>query len=254
MSTSVVLSTLEFDVLWESERLPPKHVALEVPSPGTTHSERAELVAGAFGSLQRRGLAENGRAVPELADQLSLIAHARVTIDSWVWTDREIRALAVQSGERAALAVVDGAEVWLIPARPTALAESAVSIAGEAPAGPGRSVSLPTELLVSADAKSGGAPQNMITLLHQGGVPLYDAQTLVTMFTGMGPRGQLGVERAGRDQCRQRADRVVAFHDTTSGRYLYLARKSNDGRMWSTVTPADNARIAACVWELLDEV
>ena len=41
---SVVLSTLEFDVLWESERLPDKHVALDVPSPGKTHTERRLLV------------------------------------------------------------------------------------------------------------------------------------------------------------------------------------------------------------------
>ncbi|SDC88295.1 EspG family protein [Actinokineospora iranica] len=254
LSTSVVLSTLEFDVLWESERLPAKHVALTVPSPGMTHTERAELVAGAFGTLARRGLVEGRRAVPELADWLSLLAHPQVCVDSWVWTDHEIKALAVASGEQGMLAVVDGPEVWLIPARATALAEAAVSVAGEAPAGPGRSVSLPTEVLSAADARSGGTPQNMITELSQNGVPLYDAQILSSMFTGMGARGQFGVERVGRDQRRQRAGRVVAFHDTDAGRYLYLARPSNDGRMWSTVTPADNARLAACVWELLDEV
>ena len=32
-SGSVVLSTLEFDVLWELERLPVRHVALDVLSP-----------------------------------------------------------------------------------------------------------------------------------------------------------------------------------------------------------------------------
>ncbi len=45
---TVVLSTLEFDVLWERERLPRKHEALGVPSPGKTHTERATLVADAI--------------------------------------------------------------------------------------------------------------------------------------------------------------------------------------------------------------
>ncbi|MGQ0840349.1 ESX secretion-associated protein EspG [Actinokineospora sp.] len=254
MSNSVVLSTLEFDVLWAAERLPRRHVALDVASPGRTHTERAELVAAAFGTLEERGLAEGTRAVPELADRLSLLAHPRLSIDSWVWTDHEIAALAVVSGDEGMLAVVDGDEVWLIPARATAIAEAAVSIAGDVQAGTGRSVSLPTDVLVAADAGSGGEPHAMVTTLRESGVVLRDAQALAAMFTGMGSRGQLGVERTQRDQRRKRADRVVAFHDTAAGRYLYLARPSNDGRMWSTVTPADNARLAACVWELLDEV
>nr|MDQ3578855.1 ESX secretion-associated protein EspG [Actinomycetota bacterium] len=89
MSSSVVLSALEFDVLWESERLPAKHVAVQVPSPGRTHTERAELVASAMATLAQRGLVEGRRAVPELSDMLSLLAHPRISVDSWVWTDHE---------------------------------------------------------------------------------------------------------------------------------------------------------------------
>jgi hypothetical protein len=47
---------------------------------------------------------------------------------------------------------------------------------------------------------------------------------------------------------------VVAFHDTERGRYLYLTLPSADGRLWATVTPADNRTVATAVWELLDEV
>ncbi|MDQ3402439.1 MAG: ESX secretion-associated protein EspG [Actinomycetota bacterium] len=254
MSSSVVLSALEFDVLWESERLPAKHVAVQVPSPGRTHTERAELVASAMATLARRGLVEGRRAVPELSDMLSLLAHPQISVDSWVWTDHEIAALAVASGDQGLLGVVDGEEVWLIPARVTALAEAAVSIAGDVPAGPGRSVSLPTDVLTDADAASKGETQAMITTLNAAGVSLSDAQVLASMCVGMNVRGQFGAERVRRGGGKQRAGRIVAFHDTADGRYLYLARPSNDGRMWSTITPADNARLAACVWELLDEV
>ncbi|MBC6446739.1 ESX secretion-associated protein EspG [Actinokineospora xionganensis] len=251
MSNSVVLSTLEFDVLWESERLPGRHVALDVPSPGRTHTERRELVAAAFAGLEQRGLAEAGRAAPELADSLSLLAHAPVTVDSWVWTDHEITALSVASGDQGMLAVVDGGEVWLIPARGTAMAEAAVSIAGDVAAGPGRSVSLPTDILTKSDHAD---PQLMINALTEHGVSLSDAQMLGSMVTGMTTRGQFGAERAQRGRRRDRAERVVAFHDTDAGRYLYLTRPSADGRLWSTITPADNARLATCVRELLDEL
>jgi hypothetical protein len=123
---TIVLSKLEFDVLWESEQLPPKHEALTVPSPGRTHTERRQLVAQAFAALEERGLAKRDRAVPDLVDQLNLLAHHQLSIDSWVWTDHRISSLAVVSGRSALLAAVDGPDVWLIPARETSLAEAAV--------------------------------------------------------------------------------------------------------------------------------
>lgn len=251
--TTVVLSTLEFDVLWERERLPRKHEALGVPSPGKTHTERAQLVAEALRSLTKRGLADGERANPELADQLSLLAHHDVSIDSWVWTDHRISALAVLSGETALLAAIDGPEVWLIPARETGLAEAAVSVAGEVAPGPGHSVSVPTDTLLAADKAAGGDPRELAAVLMRKGVAATDAKTLAGMVDGMGLRGQFGVTRTRRGQ-RVRADRVVSFHDTYRGRYVYLGKTNNDGRLWSTVTPADNHLLATCVAELLDEI
>lgn len=254
VSDSVVVSALEFDVLWESEGLPSRHVALDVPSPGMTHTERAKLVAQAWTTLEARGLAENARAVPELTDRLTLLAHPRVSIDGWVWADREIKALAVSAGSDAHLAVVDDGQVWLISARASALADAIVSIAGDMPAGPGRSVSVPIEVARAADAEAGRDPKALVTALESRGVTLTEAQVLASMLGGMSLRGQFCVERRNRNQRVTRADRVVAFHDTDDGRYLFLVRPSTDGRLWGTVTPADNRRIAACIRELLDEV
>jgi hypothetical protein len=70
----------------------------------------------------------------------------------------------------------------------------------------------------------------------------------------MNVRGQFCVSRAQRDQRLVRAERVVAFHDTPRGRYVHLAKPSADGRVWSTVTPADNRRLIGCVQELMTEV
>lgn len=253
-SGTVKLSALEFDVLWERERLPRKHEALGVPSPGKTHTERAQLVREAFAGLEARGLADGERADGELLDRLNLLARPQVCVDSWVWTDREIRALTALTGNQALLAVVDAGEVWLIPARDTAIAESAVSICGESPAGPGMSVSVPTDLLTDADAEARGDSRELAVALVRRGIANSDAKTLAGMVTGMGLRGQFGASRLHRDGRLVRAGRVVAFHDTPQGRYAYLAKPNNDGRSWSTVTPADNRRLAMLVRELLDEV
>jgi EspG family len=251
---TIVLSKLEFDVLWEAEKLPPKHEALTVPSPGRTHTERRQLVANAFASLEQRGLAERQRAVPDLVDQLHLLAHHQLSIDSWVWTDHRISSLAVVAGSNALLAAVDGPEVWLIPARETSIAEAAVSIAGDVLAGPGLSVSLPTDVLAKADSEARGDAREFAAALTSQGVSGPDAKTMADMVRDMNVRGQFGVTRVQRDQRIVRADRVVAFHDTPRGRYVHLAKPNNDGRVWSTVTPADSRRLAGCVQELMAEV
>jgi hypothetical protein len=251
---SLVLSALEFDVIWERERLPERHVALDVPSPGRTHAERAELTKKAWAGLESRKLAESGRAVPELADMLEVLAHPHVSVDAWIWAGREVKAFAAQAGRAAQLAVIDEGQVWLIPARDTGLAESAVSVAGDMVAGSGRSVSLPNDLVVAADTQARGDTGKFITTLEAKGVSLRDAQTLTSMLGGITTRGQFGAERRQRDQRIVRADRVVAFHDTPDGRYLDLVKPSPDGRLWCTVSPADNNRLVSFVRELLDEI
>jgi hypothetical protein len=251
---SLVLSELEFDVVWESERLPERHVALDVPSPGKTHAERAELTKKVWAGLESRKLAESGRVVPELADMLEVLAHPHVSVDAWIWAGRTVKAFAAQVGRVAQLAVIDEGQVWLIPARDTGLAESAVSVAGDMVAGSGRSVSLPNDLVVAADDQANGDTRKFITTLEAKGISLRDAQTLTSMLGGITTRGQFGAERRQRGQRNVRADRVVAFHDTPEGRYLDLVKPSPDGRLWCTVSPADNHRLASFVRELLDEI
>ncbi|MFD7654961.1 ESX secretion-associated protein EspG [Actinosynnema sp. NPDC059797] len=252
---TVVLTTLEFDVAWEGERLTRRNVALDVPSPGVTHTERAVFVGQAWGSLSERGLASNGRLTPELADAFALLANPQVSIDIWIWVDgRKIKGLAAAAGDEAVLAVVDGDEVWLIDARASALAEAAVSVAGEMPAGYGRSISLPNDLLRKASEEAGKDAEKLVLALERHGLPLHEAQELAGMCDGMSTRGQFGAERAQHSGPPVRAGRVVAWHDTPSGRYLHLVRPSSDGRNWSTITPIDNARLAGCVWELLQEI
>lgn len=252
-SGSLVLTTMEFDVLWEAERLPPRHVALSVPSPGATHSERAEIVERAWASLADRGFAQGRRASGWLLDMIGVLANPVASIDVWVWADRRITALAASTGAHAMLAVVDGAEVWMIPARVSSLAESAVSVLGDLQAGVGQSVTVPHEVLVEADAEANGDPHALVTALQDRGVELWRAQEVAGMFLGTVARGQVGVERRGRDGSPRRAPRVTGFHDTDAGRYLFQLEHGDD-QDWCTLTPADNRLLADRVWELFDEV
>ena len=248
-----VLSLLEFDVLWENERFPRRHVALNVPSPGATHTERARLVAETWRALERRGLAERGRAAPDVTDDLALLAYPRQAVYGFIWApDRKITLLAASNGGSALMGVVDGGEVWLI--RAESIVDAAVSVAGDMPAGPGQSISLPMKVLAAADSRAHGDPQRLVLELADENMPLGQAQALVAMLAGMTTRGQFGVETARGAERPKRANRVVAFHDTPNGRYLHLVKPSADRTEWSTITPADNQRLAAGVRELLDEV
>ncbi|MEV4050873.1 ESX secretion-associated protein EspG [Amycolatopsis sp. NPDC049688] len=250
---SLVLSALEFDVLWESFELPRRHVALDVPSAGTTRTERRELVESAWASLSERRLARNGRASGELADMLHLLARPGYGIDVWVWAEREIRGRAVSLRGQAVLAVVDSGEVWLIPATEDGLPEAAVSVAGDLGPGIGQTVSLPYDVVKSADAAAKGDAKALVTALEDRGVPLFQAQELSGMLLGQEARGQFGAERTSRDGVVHRAGRVVAFFDTDAGRYLFQVGRDRDAREWATVTPADNALLATRIRELMAE-
>ena len=107
-----VLSRLDFDVLWENERFPRRHVALDVPSPGMTHTERSRIVQETWRSLEHRGLAERGRATPNMSDDLALLAYPRRAVYGFIWApDRKITLLAASNGGSALMGVVDGDEV-----------------------------------------------------------------------------------------------------------------------------------------------
>lgn len=251
---SVVLSTLEFDMLWEAERLPRRHPALDVPSAGVTHSDRADLIEQAWDSLARRRLAKGHQATSDLVDMLNLFVRPAVAIDMWVWTDRQISGVAVSTGSQALMGVVDGDEVWLIPARDSSLPESAVSVAGDTAAGIGWSATLPHDVLVDADREAGGDARALVGALADRGVALSEAQEVAAMLAGQTVRGQFGAQACARDGGVRRAPRVVSFFDSDKGRYLLQVAPGGDGRWWATVAPADNTLLARRVWELLDEM
>lgn len=251
MTDHIVLTATEFDVVWEAERLGARHVALDVPSPGVTHSERAAVVDHAWRSLETRGLAGLRHATSHLLDLLGVLAAPTVCVDLWIWADERISGLAAATGEHAVVGIVQGGEVWLVPVEPSVLVESAVAVAGVRPAGVGQSVTVPHRVLVGAAQQAHGDAHSLVTALDDAGVSEFDAHELAGMLLGVHTKGQFGAERIGPAAVHRRAEQVVAFHDTDDGRYLMQVTHAA-GEDWCTVAPADNAVLEKRVAELLD--
>ncbi|WP_199439501.1 ESX secretion-associated protein EspG [Umezawaea beigongshangensis] len=248
----LVVSALEFDVLWEHLRLESLPLVLKVPSPGRTTDERARIVRGVWDELERRGLGGPRSLDPQLEDLLTLLNRPVHEVDGRVWLGRRVRVLAASTTSSAALAVLDGDRLTLRPASVDGLPREALSVLPQAPAGPGHSVTLPSADLDAA-ARSASSPQGLEAALRERGTRAEDAKVLTEMFTDAGHRGQFGAAARDRFGKRLRPDRVVSFFDTPRGRYLQMRRAAEGQQPWSTVSPVDHRRLVQHLTELLQD-
>lgn len=254
---SVSLSALELDVLREHLELDSFPLVLKVPSPGRTHTERAELVDSAWRALSARGLGEPMRVDPQLERMLRLLARPRREVDVRLWLRRSVRVLAAADQdlhEEAVLVVKDGDAFTLRPAAPTGLPREAVSVLPSAGAGPGRSVTVRSEDLDAAAEAAGDSVEELRAALGHRGVRAEDAEALVRMVGGITATGQFGAAARDRWGKRLRAAHVIGFLDGPHGRYVQLRRQSPSGDQWSTIAPVDGRRLIGHVEELLGSV
>ncbi|MER5387889.1 ESX secretion-associated protein EspG [Saccharopolyspora sp. NPDC002686] len=249
----LVLSALEFDVLVEHLELETMPLVLKVPSPGRTHTERAELVDSAWRSLHGRGLGRPTDVDADLERMLRLLAHPDREVDGRLWLDRSVRVLAAAKGDEAVLVVKDGDQLTFRSASASGLPREAISVLPALPPGPGRSVSLRSSDLDAAAEEAGNNVEQLTSALQRRGLRPDDAEALTGMVSGVGARGQFGAAARDRFGRRVRADRVVGFFDTTHGRYAQLRRESPSGDVWSTIAPVDARRLTAHLEELLTE-
>ncbi|RRO12776.1 ESX secretion-associated protein EspG [Saccharopolyspora rhizosphaerae] len=252
----ISLSALEFDVLVEHLRIDHVPLVLKVPSPGRTHSERAELVASAWRRLSRRGLVSGGELDEGLDRALHLITDPAREVDGRCWAQRSVRVLAAaeKGGEHAVLAVKDEDVLTFSPASASGLPRAAVSPLPDVPAGPGRSVSVPSDALDAAAEEVGEAVERLPAALQRRGVRSDDAEALAEMVAGAATRGQFGVAARDRHGRRTRAERVIGFFDTALGRYVQSRTTSASGQAWSTIAPVNDRRLIGRLDELLAEV
>ncbi|WP_308102640.1 ESX secretion-associated protein EspG [Lentzea sp. CC55] len=248
----VIISALEFDVLWEHLGLETMPLVLKVPSPGKTTEERRAIEDQVWLQLGARGLGGPRSLDPTLEDLLHVLNRPQQEIDGRMWLqERSVRVLAAGKGQAGVLAVLDGGQLVLRPAEADGLPREALTALPTAPAGEGHSITLPSAELDAA-ASSASTPEDLEQAL-QGRIRADDAHTLSEMVRDASNRGQFGAAARDKWGKRVRPDRVVAFYDTPKGRYLQMRRASEGQEPWSTITPVDYRRLHHHLVELLAE-
>ncbi|OLF11387.1 ESX secretion-associated protein EspG [Actinophytocola xanthii] len=238
----ITISTLEFDVLWEQRAPEEMPLVLRVPSPGRTDLERNRLVRQAWSSLEARGLGGPVNLDPRLAHLISLLRRPDREVDGRLWLGSPLRVLAAATGEEAVLATLSGSSLTLGPAEASGLPRYALSVLPPAPAGPGRSLTLPTADFEAAAHEATGRTAFEAALIARG-VRQADSAELATMIGDIVRQGQFGSAARDRWGRRVRAPRVLSFFDTPDGRYLHLRSSAPDAEPWTTISPADHRRL-----------
>ncbi|HLU60698.1 MAG TPA: ESX secretion-associated protein EspG [Pseudonocardia sp.] len=238
-----VLTTAEFDVLWEWLGLGATPVVLQLTSPGRTHTERRMIQAEAWRGLRERELAGPAGPDPETARLMHLLARPAEQLELRGWWGEEVRALAAGRHGVGALAVreADGVVVTACGSLPSAL----LSAFPPADRGPGRACTVPSALLASA------ATAELRPALIAGGVPETEATLLTSMLAGTSRRAQVVALAADRWGVLRRAGGVLGVLDGPRGRYLLTRTTGEDGVEWATVAPTDARQLRHRIAELL---
>lgn len=134
----IILSALEFDVLWEHLRPGRMPLVVKVPSPGKTHEERTRLAMRVWSTLAERGLGRPGALDDGLVTLLTALGRPDLELDGRLWlSGRNVRVLAAISGETGVRAVLDGEELRLSPVVRTGLTRAVLDVLPAGPQGPG---------------------------------------------------------------------------------------------------------------------
>jgi hypothetical protein len=255
---TIALSASTYEVAWEHAKLGEMPIVIYVPPRGFEEWERAEVVRAAWEELERLGLARYGKLTDDFADMLAVLANARREVDARLALGRagtpgaEVRGMAAATGDSGVLASLQDDRLTLRWIFGSGLAREIVGLLPEHPAGPGSSVSLARAHIDPAAKRAGSSVYGFADELLEFGVPGDQARTMARMMEGTFRRGQFGAAVRDREGRRRPAQRAVAFHDTKAGRYLMVDRKTADGQVWTTITPATPSLLAEHVQALLD--
>lgn len=235
--TTIDLSATELDVVWRACEFDPLPLVIDVPSPGATHAERADIERRVWMDLVGRGLADDhGRPHWRLADRLGTIARRTKSVQLRVFGADATRAILATRGRHNVLGVLDG-RFRLSPVPATGTTGTLLALLPEVPAGQGHSVSVDTTVLAAA-ARSANAHDK----LRRHGVSTDDARTLVAMATGGIRTVQFVAENRDSDG-RVTRSQPISLYDNGSGRY-HVIRTITGTTDHLTVTPATSPSLA----------
>ncbi|HEY0639842.1 MAG TPA: ESX secretion-associated protein EspG [Pseudonocardiaceae bacterium] len=258
MITSVELTTAQYDIVWHDLKLGEQPYPVAVRSQGRTMEERALIRNRVYGELTARRLAEGPRVGNDLANALTLLARAPVSLDM-IWLpelDAKVmrNALVVADGDHGMLAETTGEGVRLRAIRGAALIPALLDLLPRVPAAPGRSITVPTESLVPS-----GAPEQQGDSIYEPSRPAASTATqqvrsLEAMFARPRLRGGQIVANALDRHGRRTRSRPLEWFDTEDGRCMAQTGAGIDGRQHLLVAPADAVRIANRLRDMLDAV
>jgi hypothetical protein len=249
------LSLPDADVLAQTLDVDLRQFPFEIPSFGEFQRDRQRIARQVFTDLSRRGLIRGGDIDPELTRALRTLSEYAITVAvmGTVEKTRKVYARAATNGETGVLAVKDGESLRLELIRPTALAVTLVGLLPKVAAGPGQSVTItqaaPRQARSEADdffeaarvGRNGNEQQMRIAASY-----LARPRTGTGFFTVSGRDRRMGRELRGGN---------LTWIDTDAGRYLTLARPpGEDGQVRCTFSPADSARLAQALGEMIESV
>lgn len=245
------MSAVEFDVLWREfgRGLPP--YPLDLPSPGATYGERAQIVAEIWAQLARRGVVDAGprRRLPaEIDDALSVLAKGRIIIDGIIDRGEQVCLLAGKDSVRAALVLQRDDDIRLLATMDAALLPGRlVELLPSFPPAHGQPVSLPYQLLTDVLGKLARGDIDSIEferLLRVAGARGPDVRWIAGLAQGDQSHAvQFGVNIEGS------RTGVLSWYATAQGGVLVTRQKKPDGD-WVTITPSDPARVVSRLDEL----
>ncbi len=252
MPRSFSLSLAAVDMLSQVLRVNCRLFPFEVPSFGQFEQDRNRIARAVFTDLASRGLIAGDRIDPDVEAALVVTAEHEVGVGAMgtVETDRQVRARAAASGTTGVLAVQEGQSVRFELISPAGLARALVALLPPAAAGPGQSVQVTQQAPRPPDEHGGFVQQVRLPRTTSDAQLRLAASMLERPRTGFGFFAVSGRGRHGREV----EAGTVGWIDTDAGRYLSVSKPEPDGAVRATYSPADGARLAHQLGELIQSV
>ncbi|WP_395474903.1 ESX secretion-associated protein EspG [Saccharopolyspora spinosa] len=244
MLDSFTLSAEAADILGEDLRIDLRQFPFEIPHFGATIDDRAQLRRDVWSGLERRRLAECGRAEPELEQVLNLLHSPEISVAVTSYDGRtdavyRARSAVVSSAGVVAVQEEQGLRIEFIDAR--GLSRVCVGLLPEVPAGKLEAGTIAAAGEPEPEPVADGEPDSWLaaaqpSISGHGGGDLRKVQKIMAL-----PVRRVGyfVVTGGR-QVRLPA---IGWRDTEEGRYSVTTRRNNDGEHWNTFGPADRTRL-----------
>jgi hypothetical protein len=246
---------VDIDVLVELSGLPTPPYPLEVPSPGVTFDERRRHVEEVRADLAVRGFVQGADLSGDLGEALNLLVTGELVIDGRFSIERPLDLVGVVRGGQAALAVQTGDTIQLSLVRDHALIGMIVDLLPPARKLPGNSTNIPHEAFTRALAviTQSGDFLEFEQVLGQAGVRDSDVRLLAELVRAEGAAAQFGVAFRPPTTDVYQERRVWTWYATNAGGVL-LCLDSADSPVWTTLVPADPARVGQYLREALHDL